>query len=301
MHRTLARDAEQFTTFRTWEAILAPSVTGRKLVQVVSWIDKKIGRPIHRLVDVWVRKFTGGLSDVHEVGIHQPEEDYLAMLPAAGCFIVSLLFPASPTLWLLARFQDMPDDDRKILIGFYKSMIKKHLYVHGETCRLLSKNAAFASWIPDLRMAFPDARFIFCLREPKSVLTSQLSSIRDGIRLFSTEPAADTFSLEFQTVLAHAFRVLRDEMKSFLPDHLAIIDQAHLKNETAGILTMVVKKLCLEMTEPMQEAITEAGDASREYVSRHKHAPLPAKSGPSEFAACVEPLYREMIEQSIRP
>jgi len=300
LHRTFAKDEKQFTTFRTWEALLAPSVTEKKLLRGLSYIDKCIGRPLHRLFEALTKKITGEFADIHEVGPSAPEEDYLTLLPAGGCFILALAFPANPAIWALARFQDMPEEDRQTLIAFYKSCMQKHLYTVAPGLRLLSKNAAFASWIPDLRMAFPDSRFIFCIRDPKPTLSSQLSSIISGIRFFATDSALDTFSLEFQTVLAHAYRVLRDEMQSFLPDHLAIIDLTYLKKDSEALLTTVAKRLCLELDESLKQAFREAGAESRAHVSQHKHVPVMAKSGPSEFIACVQPLYEEMILNSVR-
>lgn len=301
LHRTLSRDSSQFRTFQTWEAVLAPSITERKLLRLLSRLDRFLGRPLQRLVEGLTRRLAGGLDDIHKVDLTAPEEDYLTLLPASGCFILSLAFPSSPSVWLLARFQDMPEERRAVLVRFYHRCLQKHLYVHGTQCRLLSKNAAFASWVPDLRQVFPDARFLFCIREPQSVLSSQLSSVRSGMRLFDTEPALDTFSLEFQTVLAHAYRVLRDEMRSFLPDHLAILDQADLKGHTGELLTIALKRLCVDLTPDLVAAITEADALSRQYVSRHHHAPVRAKSGPQEFQTCVQPLYEEMIQKAVRP
>ena len=118
VHRTLSRDTAQFTTFRTWEAILAPSITERKVIQAISWCDKRIGRPLHRLLDHWTRKLTGGFADIHEVGLKSPEEDYLTLLPVGGCFIMVLAFPASRNIWQLGRFQEIPDDQRATSIIF---------------------------------------------------------------------------------------------------------------------------------------------------------------------------------------
>lgn len=295
VHRTLSRETDRFTTFSTWEALLAPSITERKLIRGLSRLDKAIGGPVHRLLEAATRRLTGTFSHIHEVGLGAPEEDYLTLLPAAGCFILVLAFPASPSLWRLGRFQEMPDEQREILVTFYKRCLQKHLYVHGIGKRLLSKNAAFASWMPDLRFTFPDARYIVCIRQPRAALASQLSSLRSGLEFFGTLAAADTFSLQFQTVFAHAYRILLEEQRSFLIDHLALIEQSRLREQTGSILRGTLHQLGIPVSPALQAAIEEAERESRERPSHHHHKPLAAKSGPGEFDSLIAKVYEELL------
>ncbi len=295
IHRTLSRDTEQFTTFRTWEAILAPSITERKLIRAISWCDKRIGCPLHRQLDHLTNKLTGGFANIHEVGLKAPEEDYLSLLPVGGCFILVLALPASRSLWQLGRFHEIPDEQRAILVKFYKACLQKHLYCAGTDKRLLSKNAAFGSWLPDLRITFPDARYIFCIRSPGKALSSQLSSLRSGLEFFGTMPAADVVSLELQTVFAHVYRILLDETQSFLIDRLAIIDQSQLKQGTSELLESSLRQLCIPITDNLIKILAEAGEESQKHKSGHKHVPLVAKSGPTEFNSLVNDIYEEIL------
>ena len=295
VHRVIARDTEQFTTMRTWEALLAPSITERKLIRFLSRLDRKINSPGHRLLDFLTQRLTGSFSHIHEVGLQAAEEDYLTLLPAGGCFILVLAFPASRSLWQLGRFQELPDDQRSVLVGFYKRCLQKHLYCSPKGRRLLSKNAAFGSWLPDLRTAFPDARYIFCIREPRASLASQLSSITSGLKFFGTMAAADTYSLEFQTVFAHIYRILLDEKQSFLVDHLAIVDQGQLKDNSGSILKQSLRQVCVMITDPLQISLDLADEESSNHTSSHKHSPLTGKSGPDEFNSLVKHIYEEIL------
>lgn len=295
VHRTLARDMGQFTTFRTWEAILAPSITQRRVVQALSRMDRWVGSPLHRLLDWLTRRLTGSFAHIHGVGLQAPEEDYLALLPAGGCFILVLAFPASNSLWQLGRFQEVPEEQRLILLNFYKSMLQKHLYLSGPGKRLLSKNAAFASWIPDLRRTFPDARYVLCLREPRAALASQLSSLRPGLRAFATLGAADTVSLDFQTIFAHAYRIIHQERESFLIDHLAVLDFRQLREEATPAMENALKQLAVPLTPALQASLHQAGEESDRHRSTHEHVPLSRKSGPAEFGALVLQLYEDIL------
>jgi hypothetical protein len=300
IQRMLAQDTERFTTFRTWEALLAPSICQRRLLRLLGRIDRACGRPLGRLLDALTRRLTTRMDDIHAVGMWAPEEDYLSLLPAAGCFILFLAFPASDSLWSLGRFQEMPDHDRRTLVGFHRRCLQKHLFVHGVDKRLLSKNAAFASWLPDLRFAYPDARYLVCVREPAAALASQLSSLRPGVAAFATERAAGHIARQIQTVLAHAYRIILDEQRSFLVDHLAVIDQRQLRRDSAGCLDAAMRRLCIPLAADQLARIAKATGSSRGQASAHRHEPLGEKAGPEEFATLTKNIYLQILENDAR-
>ena len=110
-----------------------------------------------------------------------------------------------------------------------------------------------------------------------------------------TRPAADTYSLELQTVFAHIYRILLDEKQSFLVDRLAIVDHSQLKKDTAGVLEQALKQICVPMTDALRESLAQAGEESMVHKSSHTHSPLTAKSGPDEFNSLVRHIYDEIL------
>lgn len=273
IHRGLARDRADFTTFRTWEALIAPSVTERRLIGGVARLDRWLGAPLHRLAGWLTQRLAGRLAHIHEVGLDAPEEDYLALLPAAGCFILVLAFPASRDVWRLARFDEMPEKERRILLDFYTACLKKHLYVHGGRCRLLSKNAAFGAWVPDLAERFPDARFLVCLRDPETALRSQLSSLRGGMRGLGTAPAAAAFGREFASTFEHVLRQLQQARRRLPAERLALIDQGRLKTEGREVLERALEHLGIPITPALQKALADMHRETRSHASGHRHEP----------------------------
>ena len=200
VHRTLAVDTEQFTTVSTWEAVLAPSISQRKLIRALALVDRTLGRPFQKLIEWLTAKAVGDFNQVHEIGPSAPEEDYLWLLPAGSCFILSMAFPFSHWLNHTARIHEMPEKARDQLIDFYLSCIKRHLYCTPGDKRFLSKNAAFASWVRPLAHRLPDAQFILCVREPCSGLSSQLSSLQSARTLFATDPHGSATEKTFTTL-----------------------------------------------------------------------------------------------------
>ena len=155
VHRTLAQDRTQFTTVSSWEAALAPSITERKLVRALAWIDRKTGSLGHRTLHRLTARIAGDFNEVHELDPTGPEEDYLWLLPTGSCFILLMAFPFSTWLKRTALLQEMPSAQREQLLEFYRRCIQRHLYCAPPGRRFLSKNAAFASWVAPLAHSCP--------------------------------------------------------------------------------------------------------------------------------------------------
>ena len=296
IYRTLSQADHEFTSLKAWEALLAPSITEKKVLRWLADLDNKLqGRPLHKVAEFIIQRFTGQLSPALEIDMNSPMEDFLTLLPVGACFKMVMVFPGSRSLWQLGRFQEMPDDHRQTITGFHKACLQKHLYWTGQEKRMLTVNDAYGSWLPDLRFTYPDARYLFCIQEPGPALESELSSIRPAVEFFETIKAADTFSLELQTVLAHVYRILLKEKRSFFIDHLAVVDQANLDSDPSGELRRALKQLCVTVDSRMEDLIRRAASAYHD-THKHKQRPLDAKTGPNEFNTLVGSIYREILD-----
>jgi hypothetical protein len=298
VHRILAADEQQFTTFRTWQALLAPSVTERKIVHALAYMDRKLGHPLQRLLGALTQRLTQGFSHIHGVGLDAAEEDYLSLLPAAGCFILVLAFPASPTLWDLGRMHAMPREQRAMLMDFYKRNLQRHVYCGGGGCRVLSKNAAFATWIPDLRRTFPDARFLLCIRDPDTALASQLSSVRDGLEWFGTSAAADVFNDGFARVFAAGYYVLREQHARMRGGQSAVIEQGRLRADAHATLEPALDTIGLPFTATMARALRENTGLKQQREKPHTHLPLGGSGARPSLGADVYDNYEQLCNVS---
>jgi len=273
VHRLLARDEEAFTTLRTWEVLLAPSVTERRLLLALGALDRALGGLGARAVGALTRRLVGaGLEDVHAVGLEAPEEDYLALLPAAGCFGLVLAFPASRRLWALGDLRSLSARERDELLDFYEACLRKHLYVLGRGRRFLSKNAAFGSWLPALRERLPEARFLLCVRDPLRGLSSQLSSIDEARRLFGTDPGRRQLAPRFVERFEVAYRDLRHAAADGSTP-CAVVDADELGAAPGRTLDAALERLGLERTPALARALEEADRPDARAPSRHQHAP----------------------------
>lgn len=272
LHRVLARDA-QFTTFSTWESLFALSVSARKFWLGLGRVDRALGGHLSRLL-AWLEKHGfAAMDDVHPMTLDAPEEDYFALLPILSCFILALPFPFHQRLWDIGQFdQRIPADEQEALLTYYRRCLQKHLYVHGEDKRLLSKNAAFAPLAGGLVRTFPDARFLICLREPERTLPSQLSSIGAGLAFFGTPARNPWIRDRFVAQLRFYYLNLAAQLGPIPAERRAWVGMNALREDLATALADAYRQLGLPLDAAFVAILEQEAEASRRYRSGHSYA-----------------------------
>lgn len=293
LHRTLAVDSQRYTTVTTWEALLAPSITQRKLLSGLGKLDRALGGWGRRIVDTLTRRMTGDFAAIHDVGLNAAEEDYLTLLPAGGCFILMLVFPGSPGLYELGHFdRRMPSGRRRRLLRFYERSLQRHLYADGQQRRLLSKNAAFGSWLAGLHSQFPEARFMICVRDPATALSSQLSSVASAGPLFGTSVDNIKFQQYFLNLFAETLDHLGETMANWSLSQGVVIDMDDMRERPS----MIIMRALACIGEPMGPELADhiqrlpAGTASQ-----HRHTVESLAIPHDTMEAAMRPGYQQVI------
>lgn len=292
LHRTLAADRERFTSLATWEAVLAPSITERKCLTALASLDRRLGGFARRGLDAALRCVCGDFDKIHPVSLDAPEEDYLALLPAGGCFLLALAFPSSRSLWGLTRLDQAPPGEQARLLRFYRALLQRHLYHHGASRTLLSKNAAFASWVPALRETFPDARFLICVREPTEALSSQLSSLHDARRLFGIDPSGRWVVGEFTRLWGHLYALVASLAEEEKSAALAIVAQCDLAADPRSTIRAALKLADIDIHGPLEAALQRL---RAHPGSAHRHGLTEETMHSREIQDCARPAYEAIL------
>jgi hypothetical protein len=271
LHRVFSRDAERFTTTRLWELLFAPSITERKILGGFGALNRALGRPLSKLGKWGERRGLAWLDVIHEVSLDDPEEDYFLLLPVFACFLLVVPFPYHDAVWSLARFDLLPAAERRRILGFYKAAVQRHLYVAGPDKQLLSKNPSFTPFLESLKEAFPDARFLCCVREPTEVVPSLLSSIRTGADLFGYDPSEPRVRDRFVDMLAffaeHAVAALDD-----LPENRqAFVPLKDMKGDVKGFVLGTYERFGWEADPAFRHRLSEDSSRSKAYKSKHRY------------------------------
>ncbi|MFM1896696.1 MAG: hypothetical protein RLZZ385_1770 [Pseudomonadota bacterium] len=268
LHRTLAADTDTFTTLSTWEVFFAPSVTQRMFWRGIGRLDGLLGSPFKRLLQWAEARLFKGLEGVHEVSLEAAEEDYLLLLPILSCFILFLPFTESPYIWRLSRFDwDMPAQDRRRIMDFYKACLQKHLYFHGAQRRFLSKNASFASWTNSLHEQFPDASFVICLREPEKAVPSLIGSLESGARLFELDLDRGELPQMLIAMMRDFYRHLLTEIRPRAP----LVHMADLQSQLEPTVVGIYQDVGIPMSDTYLTCLRRLADEAGRYRSKANH------------------------------
>lgn len=301
LHRTLAVHGSGYTTFRTWEALLAPSITQRRLIRLADRIDRRLGGPMRRVLEAVTKWLGRDLETVHRVRLDAAEEDYLTLLPTAGCFIMLLAFPAAPGLQGLGQFHTaIGAQRRQRLLRFYYRNLQRHMYANGATRILLSKNAAFGSWTADLAQWLPSARFLICIREPHQALVSQLKAIESARVITGARVDAPTLQGLFLDTLSASLEHLSQTLPGLAPDRYAVIDMEDLHRDPATVVRAALARVGAN-PDPLLEAHLTTLEDSNSAPPMHDLGIL--RLDPERMRAQLLPPYQRLLilARQLRP
>ena len=176
-HRLLAGD-ERFTYFQLWQTIL-PAVSLYKLVGTVARLDKRIGRPLGRLVNKASDAGLGGWEKMHATGPTKAESDEMLFMYACCSPLLTLMFPYFGELKTALFADSLPPAEREKLKAYFVDCLKRHVYAtrdeSGQPKILLEKVAMIAGRLELVLEALPDARVIHLVRDPERSVPSLLS------------------------------------------------------------------------------------------------------------------------------
>ena len=273
LHRVLARDSEKYTTFTLWELLLAPSITERVFWQTLGKLDRCIGRPVGRLIAGLGKVVFRSLDSIHRVSLDSPEEDYFALLPVFACFLLILPFPGSGMLWQLAYFDEqVPEAERRRIMAFYKSCLKRHLYVRGQNKTLLSKNPSFTPAIGALRETFPGCKVICNLRNPLEAIPSLLSSIRGGTSLFYGKKHADVLRDRFLDISNHYYRHATSLLPTWPLNQHAFVTMESLQDDVRAVVETIYDRFGYTLSPAYAQLLEQEYQRSQGYRSTHHYS-----------------------------
>ena len=272
LHEALAHDP-QFTTQRTWECLLAPAISHRYAWRGLARADRWLGAPLQRLAGALNRRFLAPLTDAHPIAARAPEEDYLSLLPWLSAFILVVGFPDSVRLWRLGRGDAaLTDAEKQRLMRHYRRMIQRHLFFHGGNATYLAKNASHATLVATLEAAFPDARFIACLRDPAEVVSSQLSSLAPALEALHGRVHRAPLNRRMLRQLQFGYRQLLSVLPRDVGARAVLIPLPAQRQGLAATLRATYTALDLPLTAEFAGHLEALGAQARHHRSGHRHA-----------------------------
>ncbi len=258
---------QKFTTFSTWEAIFAPSISEKYFYRALGWLT----RPFNLIFKPIRQNLFRKMDTIHKLGLQEPEEDFLLLLPILGCFLLVFLCPDSTHYWKLGYFdKNVPTWHKKLILNFYRLCLQKHIFFHGKEKRLLSKNPSCTSWSASLLNYFPDARLIACTRSPQEAVPSQLSAMGSAMKLLGSGLLSENTRNKLIELLYNYYFELGNIQQN---NRVYILPMTVLQIDLKVTLLDILNFLAFQPSSNFILSLELADENSRAYKSSHHYNP----------------------------
>lgn len=189
LHRLIAQDSDNFTSFLLWEIMFGVSITWRRVFICLYNFDKHCLFGLQFKFITTIENCLVGDVKVHKLGLQEFEEDEWLMMHIFLNQLVLLLFPLGGGLhYSLPSFDkadkiELPLYIRKQIFTYYKECVQRHLYARsgnfaGQKSKIfVSKNPSFTMRLELLYETFPGCRVACLLRDPMQSIPSMISYI----------------------------------------------------------------------------------------------------------------------------
>lgn len=178
LHRLMTLDTDHFFCFRTWE-LWFPARIQKECMALVGRLDAALGDPLRKAILRLEARYLSAFAQYHQIGCFLPEEDDKLFGHVLASVELAWFFPSMELGRQFMEFDcALPLARRRRLMAFYRVCLQRQASFRGHGRSLLSKNPMFCGKMASLLDAFPDARFIYLVRNPVDVVGSVFSMSR---------------------------------------------------------------------------------------------------------------------------
>ena len=279
LQRLLAKDEEMFSTMRTWEMLLAPSVTMRRLFGALSRLDRRLGSPLHRALGMLEESWQED-NVVHRIALRAPEEDEYLLVHIFSTLkiwlYVAMLDEAERYTYFDSR---MPEEEKERIMTFYVRCLQRHLYAHGETGagpnnakHYLAKNPHFSPMIDTLYDYFPDIKIIYLARNPLDMIPSYISLKEDEWQLLG-DPVEAYASRQYVLDMAdHWYTYPLERLAEAPQDSAIVVDFDDMVSDARRVVREIYERFGLELSPAFDEILRRATERARQHESEHEYS-----------------------------
>jgi len=272
LFNTLSEDKERFTAMKLWEIIFAPSVTQKKVVVILSKIDRRLKGLLFNPIRKFEKKLLLQFESIHHVSLTNVEEDEYILIHFLSCALLVFIFPKWKHIHSLIRFDsDLSENRKKRILKFYKKCIQKHKYVFGSDKIYLSKSPSHTSKIHSLRIMFPGCRFIYMLRIPEETISSAIGMYKVYNRIFYSNAGLQLLASQTMDIADIWYSYL-EQLENSAEGNAIILKFDDLVKNPAESVKSIYKTFDYQMNDSFKNRLKIINDKSAFYSSRHRHS-----------------------------
>ena len=272
LYKLLAEDKHNFTCFKLWELLFAPSVIQKHILSMFLKIDAVIGRPLYRASHLFDRIFLARIARIHEISLSNPEEDEILLIYAFASVYLSFFFPDVSAVEPHLFFdEDISPAKRKRIMLFYKKCIQRHIYFYDrdEQKYFVSKNPSFISKTTSLAETFENARLIYMLRSPLKTIPSTISLNKNIYSLFSGSLNSNPLSAKTRDAIIRWYKMANSSLASRWQHRSITVPFRKVTTDPATTLSDIYTFLKLTPEGSITQRIYMEQQSRSKYVTPH--------------------------------
>ena len=272
LHRLLAKDP-RFTGMKTWEIYVAPSIIQRKIIRWVMKINRLIGNPIQKIIDLF-EKALREYSYMHKAGLNEIEEDGHIFLHTWSTYNLFAFFPFPDLVRNYIYYDENVSEEQKEQdMAYYQDVLKRHVYANNGK-RYISKSPTYSPKVRTLHKKFPDAKFINLVRSPLRVIPSSVSMFSNHWKTYGEpdgeypQPGPDVMREQAK----HWYIYPHQYLKTLPADQYVMVRYQDLVANPKEAIENIYKRFGIEITPEYQEILIRESEKAKKFKSKHKYS-----------------------------
>lgn len=266
LHRLLWQDIDTFTSLTTREIYVTPSVSQRKLWDLLLAVDRRLGGLFARFLE---HIDTNILNKIrfHRVGLEETEEDEGLLLYLWESLFTWFFFPTRGHERDFFDFDTrVPPGRRRRILRFYDLCIRRHVYAHRTSRLVLSKNPSFSAKVRSVARQFPDARFIYVRRRPEEVVPSMINWFSFVWHYFGNPDERFPYSEDIADLAGHWQNHALRELAKLPRERVHVVDFDDLVGDVNGTVRAIYRHFDIPVSPRMAETLQNAQRESQSFV-----------------------------------
>jgi hypothetical protein len=273
LHHLLELDEERFFSCKLYQTIL-PSIALDRGLRRAGELDAATGRVFGRLIDAIDSRMFTDWEAIHRVSLRSAEED-------ENLFVSSL---TSPALYLLFPFiRELPEFVEISRLGRravrrvaddYRETLRRWVYLEGDARTPLIKNVLLPSRLAVSDRAFPAARYVHVVRDPREAIPSAVSMFYAMWQSHSPNIAARSPATRaLADMFLHHYRLLCDEGRKRPSDRWVQVRYEALVEDPVGTVERIYAAFGFPVSAAFRARLAHAAGEARRFKSRHRYDP----------------------------
>ena len=290
--RLLSEDEDNFIYFKGWE-VLFPALIQKKILSAFTTVLQML---LPNLEERYVKFEEGRTKEINQmrpVGLTKQEEDEFLMIISFASPAITVLFPYLDELNYMTAFDErVPAKKRQKVMRFYRECVLRQLYYHGGMRTLVSKNPSFTMKMRSLGEEFPDAKFVYIMRNPFETIPSLL----DLMRVLWEKLGMDMKSKHIEKALnvladdlVHDYKFAMEVLAEWPEDRYAIVEYNELTADVKATVEKVYDKLNLSISPAFEQKLNAELNRQKQYHSSHAYSL-------QEFGLSESKVYEELSD-----